>query len=183
VGDRAAALEFCRRHPSPVSHVIAAGIRRLGEPIDLLEKHIEDAGEREAMKLRRFLRVLSVIAAVSPLLGLLGTIFGMITAFQTVAASAEALGKTELLARGIYEAMITTAAGLIVAIPSLVFYHWISARIDRLVMEIDHLCVEFVEEHAVPASRTPMHPPLREARENGAPMIETLRAPAAAARP
>jgi biopolymer transport protein ExbB len=80
--------------------------------------------------------------------GLLGTIFGMITAFQTVATSGEALGKTELLAGGIYEAMITTAAGLIVAIPSLVCYHWLSSVVQRIVMDIDEMSVDFVEDFA-----------------------------------
>jgi biopolymer transport protein ExbB len=184
--DRDAALEYCRRNPSPVSRVLAAGIRRLGDPIDLLERHVQDAGEREVMKLRWSVRVLSVIAALAPLLGLLGTITGMITAFQTVAASADALGRTELLARGIYEAMITTAAGLIVAIPAMIFYHWIAARIDRLVMDIDHLTVEFVEEHALPAARTVnlrsaagAGPPL-DGTGNGAPLIETLRSASSA---
>jgi len=81
-------------------------------------------------------------------MGLLGTIFGMIRAFQTVATSGEALGKTELLAEGIYEAMITTAAGLIVAIPALVCYHWLSAKVQGLVMDIDEMTVEFIEDLA-----------------------------------
>lgn len=145
-GDVHRALEYCRAHPSPLARVIGAGVKRLGEPVETLERHVQEAGEREALRLRRNLRVLSVIAAVSPLLGLLGTIFGMITAFQTVAASGEALGKTELLAEGIYEAMITTAAGLIVAIPALVCYHWLAAKIDGLIMRLDQQAVEFLED-------------------------------------
>lgn len=154
------ALEYCRLNSSPLANILAAGIRRQGEPIERLEKHVEEAGQREVLKLRRFLRALSVIASIAPLMGLLGTIFGMIRAFQTVAASGEALGRTELLAKGIYEAMITTAAGLLVAIPVLVAYHWIAAKIERLVMEIDQMTVEFIEEHirgrrdrVVPSSR------------------------------
>ena len=147
-GNANRALEFCKTNGSPVANVFAAGIKRLHEPVALLEKHIGDAGEREVLKLRKNVRVLSVIASVAPLLGLLGTIFGMITAFQTVAMSAEALGKTELLAKGIYEAMITTAAGLSVAIPALIGHHWISAKIEHLVTEIDQMTVDFVEEFA-----------------------------------
>lgn len=141
-----AALEYCRTHPSPIANVFSAGIRRLGESIELLERHIQEAGEREILRLRKHLRLLSLITSISTLLGLLGTIFGMITAFQTVATSGEALGRTELLARGIYEALITTAAGLIVAIPAMIAYHGIAAKIERLVMEIDERTVEFVEE-------------------------------------
>ena len=151
---RSAALEHCRENDSPIARIFATAIRRLDEPLEVLERNIEHAGEREVFKLRKYLRVLAVIASVAPLMGLLGTIFGMIDAFQTVAGSGEALGRTELLARGIYEALITTAAGLTVAIPALIGYHWISAKIDRLVGEIDVTTVEFVEEHAGGNGRT-----------------------------
>jgi biopolymer transport protein ExbB len=144
-GDRNKAMEFCKKHPSPASEIVVAGIKRLGEPRAVLEKSIQDAGEREIIKLRKYLRILSVTASVAPLLGLLGTIFGMITAFQTVAASGEALGRTELLAKGIYEAMITTAAGLMVAIPALIAYHALSAKVDGLVHEMDRRIVDLLE--------------------------------------
>lgn len=144
--DVPAAIDYCRRSGAPVANVFLAALRRMDEPVETLERHVQEAGEREVMRMRKYMRVLSVVASVSTLLGLLGTIFGMITAFQTVAASGEALGKTELLAKGIYEALITTAAGLIVAIPVMIAYHAIAARIDRLVMEIDQMSVEFVEE-------------------------------------
>ncbi len=147
------AYEHCRRNGSPIALVFADGIKRLGEPIELLERHIQEAGERAVEKLRKHLRLLSVIASVAPLLGLLGTITGMITAFQTVASAAEALGRTELLAKGIYEAMITTAAGLMVAIPTLVAYHGISARVDTLVGEMDRMAVEFIEKYASGTAR------------------------------
>lgn len=143
------ALEYCRRDASPIANVFAAGIRSLGASVEVVEKHIEQAGEREVFKLRRYLRTLAVIASIAPLLGLLGTIFGMIDAFQTVAASGEALGRTESLAKGIYQAMITTAAGLVVAIPVLIGYHWLSSRIDRLLGEMDQMTVELVENHAL----------------------------------
>jgi len=142
-----AAQAYCQSNGSPIAAVFEAGIKRLHAPIEVLEKHIQEAGQRVVVRLRKNLRVLSVIAAVSPLLGLLGTIFGMITAFQTVATSSEALGKAELLATGIYQAMITTAAGLLVAIPSLLGYHWISARVEGLVVEMDRLAYDFVEDY------------------------------------
>jgi len=146
--DRPKALEYCKSNGSPLANILAAGIKKLGHSEDVLERHIDDAGQREVFKLRKYLRLLSVIGSIAPLLGLLGTIFGMITAFQTVAATAEALGRTELLAKGIYEAMITTAGGLIVAIPVWVAYHYLSARIDRFVGEMDQLTVDFIEEYA-----------------------------------
>ncbi len=143
------ALEYCKNNASPIANIFAAGIRSLGYPVELVEKHIEQAGQQEILKLRKHLRTLSVIVSIAPLLGLLGTIFGMIDAFQTVAASGEALGRTESLAKGIYQAMITTAAGLMVAIPVLVGYHWLAGIIDRLVGEMDRMTVEFVENHAL----------------------------------
>lgn len=145
------ALEYCKKDGSPVANVFAAGIKRMHEPIDVLEQHIQDAGEREVSKMRKYLRLLSVIASIAPLMGLLGTIFGMIEAFQTVAVSGEALGKTEALAGGIYAALITTAAGLLVAIPVLIAYHWISGKIEAVVDEVDHMTVDFVEDFAHPS--------------------------------
>lgn len=147
-GGSARAADYCRSNPSPMARVCEAGLRRWDSPLDHVEKLMAEAGLRELTLLRKYLRGLSVIGSVAPLLGLLGTIFGMIKAFQTVAQSAEALGRTELLAGGIYEAMITTAAGLIVAIPSLLLYHLISAKIDRLIGEIDSACQSLLERHA-----------------------------------
>jgi len=145
--DAAKALKYCEKDGSALANICAAGLSRRGLPLDLIEKRITEAGERELFKLRKYLRVLSVIASVSPLLGLVGTIFGMIKAFQTVAVSADALGKTEMLATGIYEAMITTAAGLLVAIPALIFYNLIASKIDHRVSEMDLLIIDFVESH------------------------------------
>jgi biopolymer transport protein ExbB len=147
-GDRKRAAAYCKKNASPVANVFGAGIKKLGAPIEVMERHIQEAGQREVLKLRKFVRALSVIAAITPLMGLLGTIFGMINAFQTVALSGESLGKAELLAEGIYEAMITTAAGLLVAIPVLVCYHWVTAKIERLVMDIDLMTVDFLEDYS-----------------------------------
>ena len=149
--DRVArALEYCRSSGTPLANIFAAGIKKLGEPAELVEKRIQETGQAEIQKLRKYLRSLSVIAAIAPLLGLLGTILGMITAFETVAASPDSLGRTELLAGGIYEALITTAAGLIVAIPVVIAFHWFAARVDRLVLEMDAIVIAFVEEFARP---------------------------------
>lgn len=161
--DPTKALDYCNENGAPLANIFAAGIRKLGQGQAVMEKHVQDAGEREVLKLRKYLRLLSVIAAIAPLLGLLGTIFGMIDAFQTVAVSAEAMGKTELLAKGIYQAMITTAAGLLVAIPVLVGYHWISGRIDLLVAEMDQVTVDFLDELTA-AQRTSDS---TDTRENG----------------
>ena len=163
---RNSAIEHCQKNGSPLAIILTAAVKKIGEPVELLERHIQDAGERVVLGLRKNLRALSVIASIAPLMGLLGTIFGMINAFQTVATSGEALGRTELLAKGIYQAMITTAAGLLVAIPVLVAYHWLSAKVEGLVHDMDQMTVEFVEAHGVVAApRTAAQPMLRRAVE------------------
>jgi biopolymer transport protein ExbB len=144
-GDVAEARTLAEASKSPIASIAAVGLQRAGRPNDEVEKAVTDAGLWEVRRLRKNVRGLQVVGAIAPLLGLLGTIFGMIQAFQTVATSAEALGKTELLAKGIYEAMITTAAGLIVAIPAVIGYHLISGRIEGLVAEMDRICVDLVE--------------------------------------
>lgn len=150
-GGAAGALAYCGQHPCPAARVAEAALKRWNQPLEQVEKHIAEAGQREAVGLRKYLRGLSVIAAVSPLLGLLGTIFGMIKAFQIVAASSEALGRTELLAGGIYEAMITTAAGLIVAIPATLGYHALAARVASHVMDLDAWCLDLAERRRLPS--------------------------------
>ncbi len=164
-GGYAKALSYCEADGSPIATVFAAGLKRMGQPIETIEKYIVQAGEGVVFNLRKNLRSLAVIASITPLLGLLGTIFGMIAAFQTVATSGEALGRTEVLAKGIYQAMITTAAGLMVAIPVLIAYHFFTAKIDHLVRDLDVMTVDFVETHgpSTHAKPTAAHVPKLQA--------------------
>lgn len=155
------AREAVRGHASPLAVVLASGLGRAGRPLDLIEKQMAWAGAHEMYALRRRLRILTVVTAVAPLLGLLGTIIGMIKAFQTVALSGESLGKAELLAEGIYEAMITTAAGLLVAIPALVAYHWFASMIERLTHEIDRIAFPIATMLASGATPEPRLPEIR----------------------
>ncbi len=136
--DRAQALEICEQNGSPVSEVFAGAARKWGRPSVEVEQAIIDSGERVTNGLRRYLRVLNGVATVTPLLGLLGTVTGMIRAFNSI-ATADAMGRPELLARGISEALLTTAAGLTVAIPALICYLFFVSRVDRLIIEIDAL--------------------------------------------
>jgi len=141
--DRDTALELCEANGSPVAQVLAHGVRKWGRPAVEVEQALMDGGERAVSGLRRYLRVLNAIATISPLLGLQGTVFGMIHSFNQIAAS-DAMGKQELLAGGISEALLTTAGGLTVAIPALAAYLFFLGRIDRLIMEIDGLGQELV---------------------------------------
>src|SRR4029077_7559013 len=105
---------------------------------------ILDAGERVATGLRKYLRLFNGICTISPMLGLIGTVFGMIHSFNTIATS-DAMGRPDRLAAGIGEALLTTAAGLCVAVPALVTYLIFVGRVDQLIIEIDSLSQEVVE--------------------------------------
>jgi len=141
--DRDAALELCEANRSPVSEVFAAAVRKWGRPAVEVEQAVLDSGERITNGLRRYLRVINGVATVSPLLGLLGTVWGMIQSFNAI-ATANAMGRPELLAGGISQALLTTAAGLVVAIPALIFYMFFVGRVDRLIIEIDAVGQELV---------------------------------------
>jgi biopolymer transport protein ExbB len=141
--DRQKALALCQDSRSPVAEVFAGAVRKWGRPAVEVEQGIIDSGERVTNGLRRYLRVINGVATVTPLLGLLGTVVGMIRAFNNI-ATADALGRPELLAKGIGEALLTTAAGLTVAIPALIFYLFFVSRVDRLIIEIDAMGQEVV---------------------------------------
>ncbi len=134
--DREGALDLCNEAQSPVSDVVAAAVKKWGRPSVEIEQAVIDAEERAAAGLRRYLRLFNGIANISPLLGLLGTTFGMIRLFSDIAKS-DAMGRTELLAAGISEALLTTAGGLSVAIPGLCFYLFFVSRVERLMIEVD----------------------------------------------
>jgi biopolymer transport protein ExbB len=142
--NRESALELCEQNKSPVSEVFAAAVKKWGKSAVEIEQAIIDSGERETNGLRRYLRMFNGISTISPLLGLLGTVLGMIEAFNAIASS-DAMGRPELLAGGISQALITTAAGLLVAIPALCAYLFFLGRVDSLVIEIDALGQKVVD--------------------------------------
>ncbi len=137
------AVGFCQSHKTPIAGIFRPGIGRLPHGREATEKAIEDAGGREVQKMKRSLRPLSSIANIATLLGLLGTVYGLITAFR--ASAQQTVGKAQTLAEGIYIALVTTAAGLTVAIPVLVLYLWFCARVDKLADSIDDQANDFVE--------------------------------------
>ncbi len=141
--DRKAAAELCDENGSPVSEVFAGAVNKWGRPSVEVEQAIIDAGERVTNGLRAYLRMFNGISTISPLLGMLGTVLGMIRAFNAI-ATADAMGRPELLAAGISQALLTTAAGLSVAIPALIAYLFFIGRVDKLVVEIDSLGQQLV---------------------------------------
>jgi biopolymer transport protein ExbB len=141
--DHERALAVCAENPSPISEVFTSAVRKWGRSAMELEQAVMDAGERVANELRKYLRVFAALHIIGPLLGLLGTVFGMITAFNAVATS-EALGRPQLLAQGISQALLNTAFGLAIAIPAQSFYFYFVSRVDRLIMAMDALGQELV---------------------------------------
>lgn len=136
--DKHQALERCEQNHSLIARVFEAAVWKWGKPAVEIEQAVLDEGERVSNEMRRYLRVVNGVSTVCPLFGLLGTVLGMMESFEVISQSA-AMGRAELLAGGIGHALISTAAGLSVAIPALILYLWLVGRVDGLVMEIDRL--------------------------------------------
>ncbi len=131
------------RAGSPLGRILAAGLANMHHDRAVMIESIEDTGRHEVHKLERFLNPLGTIAAISPLLGLLGTVLGMIKVFGAI--QMQGLGNTGALAGGISEALITTAAGLMVAIPALIAYRYFRRHIDGLVVEMEQEALKLVD--------------------------------------
>ncbi len=139
-GEVEEAAVACRKDDSIISRVLLAGISLFGSPRPVIREALLDAGRRESQELERYLGVLAAIAGVSPLFGLLGTVLGMIQIFQEI--ESKHIGQYESLAGGIYVALITTAAGLIVAIPSYLAFRAFVGVADRKTMEMEDWSVK-----------------------------------------
>ena len=123
------------RQNSALGKVLATGLEHRHRSREALMERLEDAGRHVVHELERFLNTLGTIAGVSPLLGLLGTVGGIIKSFNAITAGG--MGDPRLLSGGIAQALVTTAAGLMVAIPSLIAYRYLRGRVDRIVIEIE----------------------------------------------
>jgi biopolymer transport protein ExbB len=130
-------------HGSPLGEILAAGLANRHRERDIIKESIEDAGRQVVHDLERFLNSLGTIAAITPLLGLLGTVIGMVKVFAAI--TTHGVGDPTVLAGGISEALITTAAGLTVAIPSLIGYRYLRGRVDALAVRMEKEAVTMVE--------------------------------------
>jgi biopolymer transport protein ExbB len=128
---------------SPLGSVLAAGLASRHRERAVMIQAIEDAGRHVVHDLERFLNTLGTIAAISPLLGLLGTVTGMIRTFKAITVAG--IGNPAAMAGGIAEALITTAAGLLVAIPALVAYRYLRGRVDELVIRMEKESIKLVQ--------------------------------------
>jgi len=150
--DRTEALTICQQNDSPVADVFMHGIRKWGRPSVEVEQAVLDGGERQVSHLKKGLRALNGVSTLSPLIGLLGTVVGMINSFNDI-ATAGAMGQTETLANGIALALLTTAVGLLIAIPAMAAYLFLAGRVDSLVMEMDRLGQDLVHMISAEALR------------------------------
>ncbi|MBE9526196.1 MAG: MotA/TolQ/ExbB proton channel family protein [Proteobacteria bacterium] len=128
---------------SPLGRILAVGLRNRNGPRDIMKESIEEEGRQVALDLERYLNTLGTIASITPLLGLLGTVIGMIKVFAVITSLG--VGDPKILADGISEALITTAAGLSIAIPSVMFYRYLRGRVDELLLKMEAQAIYLVE--------------------------------------
>ncbi len=137
------AKNICMRTRGPIAAILHAGLSKVPKGPAAVEKAIEDSGHIEMAFLQRGLPVLSTVANIAPLLGFLGTVSGMINAFEAIAAAEQVSAK--VVASGISEALITTMSGLVIAIPAQAMYNYFMSRIDRFVLEMEETSVELLD--------------------------------------
>ncbi len=137
------AANLCSEGRMPLAKILTVVLKNCGRKRSYLKDIAEEVGEREAVALQRYLGLLGTIANITPLLGLLGTVLGMIKAFNVIAT--EGMGTPASLGGGISEALITTAAGLTVSVPMILLHRYLTSRSDRLVLELEEATMQIVD--------------------------------------
>jgi biopolymer transport protein ExbB len=143
-GDVQGAISYCETEDVPLTRVLKEGLERLGRPISEIQDAVQAAGKYEAFELEKRTDLLASIAGIAPMLGFLGTVIGMIRAFQEIQALQGNVNPS-VLAGGIWEALITTAAGLAVGVLALFFYNYLLGRIKRLTNEMERSATDFID--------------------------------------
>ena len=146
------AIRYCEQMDKPLARILRAGIKRLGRPILDIEDAIKNAGKKEIYHLENRMDWLATIAGVAPLLGFLGTVTGMIEAFQQI-QSLQGNVNPSVLAGGIWQALLTTAFGLGVGIMAIGFYNYLLAKINRMMFELENSSTDFIELLQTPSSK------------------------------
>jgi biopolymer transport protein ExbB len=137
------AISSCRKNPTPIAKIMLTGLMKFGRGRKEIKEAIEDSANQEIPELEKNLSTLATVANIAPLLGLLGTVFGMIRAFNVIATIG--VGQAQPLAGGISEALLTTAFGLSVAIPTVVFFNYLSHRVDKLIRDMEASCIDLLD--------------------------------------
>ncbi len=153
-GNIEGALTLCRNHSSPIARILEKGLARLGKSLKNIEVAIENAGKLEVARLEKNLAGLATISGAAPMLGFLGTVTGMIRAFHKLHVAGQRVDPS-MLAGGIYEALITTAAGLAIGIVAYVAYNYLVVRIEHIVYQMEVTAVDFLDMLQEPAGTTP----------------------------
>lgn len=151
-GKQDQALQYCDTFDKPLARIIKAGIKRLGRPIRDIEDAIDNAGKKEIFFLEKKMNWLATIAGVAPLLGFTGTVTGMIEAFMDI-QSLQGNVNPSALAGGIWEALITTAAGLMVGLIAFGFYNFLLGKINRSIFELENASADFIDLLQTPATK------------------------------
>lgn len=138
------ALSLCRNNPSPIARMIEKGLQRLGKPLGDIHAAIENVGNLEVAKLERNVSLLATVSGAAPMLGFLGTVTGMVQAFYDMSMAGNNID-IQLLSSGIYQAMVTTVAGLIVGIVAYLCYNLLTARISKIVFTLEARATEFMD--------------------------------------
>ncbi len=142
-GNVTSARDLCRNSSSPDARVIDKGLSRIGKPMAEIEKGMEAVGKNEVYKLERNLNILSIVAGIAPLFGFIGTILGVIKIFYNISlADNISIG---LISGGLYQKMVTSAAGLMVGVFAFIFFHWLNIMVDRIVHRIETNAAELVD--------------------------------------
>ena len=134
----------CQGEETPVAHMISKGLERIGSPLKNIEVAIENVVKIEIYKLEKNLGLLATVSGAAPMIGFLGTVAGMIRAFIGVAQE-EGMVSPKLLSTGIYEAMITTATGLVVGIVAYLGYNYLVTRVSKLIHNMEYTTIEFID--------------------------------------
>lgn len=143
-GDINGAKMLCAQHDTPVARMIEKGVSRIGSPLKTIEASIENVGKIEVFRLEKNLSVLATIAGAAPMIGFLGTVIGMVGAFIAIAQE-EGSVSPKLLADGIYTAMVTTVAGLVVGIIAYLGYNYLVTRVSKVVHKMEYSSIEFID--------------------------------------
>jgi biopolymer transport protein ExbB len=151
-GSQQRALQYCDEFNKPLARILKAGIRKLGRPIVEIQESLKKAGKKEIFQLEKRMDWLATIAGVAPLIGFTGTVTGMIRAFMDI-QSLQGNVNPSVLAGGIWEALITTATGLIVGIIAYGFYNFLLGKINRLIFELENASADFVDLLQAPAPK------------------------------
>lgn len=151
-GKQSDAIAYCDDFDKPLARIIKAGIKRLGRPIRDIEDAIDNAGKKEIFFLEKRMNWLATIAGVAPLIGFTGTVTGMIEAFMDIQSLQGSVNPSEL-AGGIWEALITTAAGLIVGLIAFGFYNFLLGKINRSIFELENASADFIDLLQSPAPK------------------------------